>query len=73
MEESLNCYICGNEYTIYYSYRDECEVVYGSCKCSLQVQKTKVLDRALLKLREVTNEKHQSITNQVPRKSKTNR
>lgn len=70
--EILNCYRCGKEYEIYYSFRDECQVVSGHCKCSLQVQKIKVLDEALLKLKEVLNEKYKSVSYQVSRKSKTN-
>jgi hypothetical protein len=72
MSEIIICPRCGDEYDIYYSFRNDCEVVSGSCKCGLQKNKTKVLDEALLKLKEVLNEKHQSITSKVSFKSKAN-
>ena len=67
--EILNCHRCGEEFEIYYSFRDECQVVSGYCKCSLQVKKDKVLDEALLKLKEVLNEESKSSTRKVSRQS----
>jgi predicted nucleic acid-binding Zn ribbon protein len=59
----VDCHRCGQEFEIYYSFRDECQVVSGHCKCSLQVKKAKVLDEALLKLKEVLNERRNMETN----------
>lgn len=67
------CPKCGREFDVYYSIRDECEIVSGSCKCSLQIQKTKVLDQALLKLKGVLNEKHQPSVSKVSIATKTSK
>jgi predicted nucleic acid-binding Zn ribbon protein len=67
--EILNCHRCGEEFELYYSFRDECQVVSGHCKCSLQVKKDKVLDEALLKLKEVLNEELKPSTRKVSRQS----
>lgn len=68
--EILNCHRCGEEFEIYYSFRDECQVVSGHCKCSLQKRKddlkesnTKPLDRAL----ELLNEELKPSTRKVSR------
>jgi hypothetical protein len=70
------CPKCGREFDVYYSMRDECEIVSGSCKCSLQNRNDgltkshiKPLDRAL----EILNEKFKLIPRKISRKPKANR
>jgi hypothetical protein len=64
--EILHCHRCAEEFEIYYSFRDECQVVSGHCKCCLQKRKdelkesdTKPLDRALEILNEELISKNQ--------------
>jgi hypothetical protein len=71
ISEALFCVRCGKEYDIYYSFKDDCEIVSGSCKCSLQKRNTKILDEALKKISEVLNEKHQSSFSKVSIATKT--